>query len=158
MAKRAYLLDTNILSDLIRNPAGRVKACIAERGEDKVCTSLIVVAELRFGALKKGSQRLSTQLEAVLGALEILPFDEPAELRYAEIRLALERAGKPIGGNDLLIAAHALALQLTLVTANEDEFRRVPGLTVENWLSDTARTTLASDPGNLVRKGIAPCP
>jgi tRNA(fMet)-specific endonuclease VapC len=148
MAKRAYLLDTNILSDLIRNPAGRVRACIAERGEDMVCTSLIVVAELRFGALKKGSQRLSTQLEAVLGALEILPFDEPAELRYAEIRLALERAGTLIGGNDLLIAAHALALQLTLVTANEDEFRRVPGLTVENWLSDTARTSLASDPGS----------
>lgn len=135
MAKRTYLLDTNILSDLIRNPAGRIRACITERGEDRVCTSLIVVAELRFGALKKGSQRLSSQLDAVLGALEILPFEEPAERRYAEIRLALERAGTPIGGNDLLIAAHALALQLTLVTANEDEFRRVPGLTVENWLS-----------------------
>ncbi|NBC15002.1 MAG: PIN domain-containing protein [Gammaproteobacteria bacterium] len=134
MAKPAYLLDTNILSDLIRHPAGRIRDYIAERGEESVCTSIVVAAELRFGAAKKGSERLTTQLEAVLAALDILPFEEPADRHYADIRTALERAGMPIGANDLLIAAHALARHLTLVTDNTDEFRRVPGLTIENWL------------------------
>lgn len=137
MPKPAYLLDTNIVSDLVRRPAGRTRDCIAAYGEERVCTSIVVAAELRFGAAKKGSERLTAQLETVLAALEILPFDQPADRRYGEIRHALERAGTPIGGNDLLIAAHALALDLTLVTANETEFRRVPGLVVENWLSHT---------------------
>lgn len=137
MASRLYLLDTNILSDLVRNPAGRIRDRIAEVGEETVCTSIVVVSELRFGALKKGSMRLSSQLDKVLSPMEILPFEEPADQRYAEIRVALELAGTPIGGNDLLIAAQALAFELTLVTANVDEFRRVPGLTVENWLTVT---------------------
>lgn len=135
MPKPTYLLDTNIVSDLVRRPAGRIRDCIAERGEERVCTSIIVAAELRFGAAKKGSERLTVQLETVLAALEILPFDQPADRHYGKIREALERAGAPIGANDLLIAAHALALGLTLVTANETEFVRVPGLAVENWLS-----------------------
>lgn len=135
MPDPVYLLDTNIISDLVRRHAGRIRDCIAERGEAQVRTSIIVAAELRFGAAKKDSERLTTQLETVLAALDILPFDEPADRRYGEIRAALERAGKPIGANDLLIAAHALSHGLTLVTANEDEFRRVPGLVVENWLS-----------------------
>jgi tRNA(fMet)-specific endonuclease VapC len=118
----------------VRHPAGRIRDCIAERGEDRVCTSIVVAAELRFGAAKKGSERLTAQLETVLGALEVLPFDAPADRRYGEIRQSLERAGTPIGANDLLIAAHALALDLTLVTDNEGEYRRVPGLVVENWL------------------------
>ena len=135
MPKPAYLLDTNIVSDLVRRPAGRIRDCIAARGEKRVCTSIIVAAELRFGAAKKGSDRLSAQLETVLAALDILPFDEPADRCYGETRAALERAGTPIGANDLLIAAHALAHGLTLITANEAEFRRVPGLVVENWLN-----------------------
>lgn len=134
MAKPLYLLDTNILSDLVRHPAGRIHDCIAERGEDSVCTSIIVVAELRFGAAKKGSERLTNQVEAVLGALDILPVDQPVDRKYAEIRTVLERAGTPIGANDLLIAAHAVANGLTVVTNNEAEFRRVPDLRVENWL------------------------
>ncbi len=133
--KKTYLLDTNILSDLVRNPAGRIAQQIGAVGEESVCTSLVVTAELRFGALKKGSKRLSAQIEAVLSALDILPLEEPVDERYGGLRLALERAGTPIGGNDMLIAAHALALDLTLVTANEREFSRVPGLAVENWLS-----------------------
>jgi tRNA(fMet)-specific endonuclease VapC len=140
MPNPVYLLDTNILSDLVRRPAGRIRDCIAERGEAQVCTSIIVAAELRFGAAKKGSERLTAQLESVLAALDILPFDEPADRRYGEIRAALERAGTPIGASDLLIAAHALSQGLTLVTANEDEFRRVPGLIVENWLSQASPT------------------
>ncbi len=103
---------------------------IGEVGEETICTSLIVAAELRFGALKKGSKRLSAQLEAVMAALDILPLESPVDERYAELRMVLEGAGTPIGSNDMLIAAHTLALGLTLVTANEGEFRRVPGLAV----------------------------
>ena len=147
MPNPVYLLDTNIVSDLVRRPAGRIRDCIAERGEAQVCTSIVVAAELRFGAAKKGSKRLTAQLETVLAALEILPFDEPADRRYGEIRAALERAGTPIGANDLLIAAHALSHGLILVTANEDEFRRVPGLVVENWLIHGGE---ASAPPNIV--------
>jgi tRNA(fMet)-specific endonuclease VapC len=99
---------------------------------------MIVAAELRYGATKKGSQRLTAQLEAVLSALEIVPFDEPADAAYAQIRTALEAAGKPIGANDLLIAAHGLALGYVLVTDNQRAFSRVPGLACENWLRPTA--------------------
>jgi tRNA(fMet)-specific endonuclease VapC len=141
MPKPAYLLDTNIFSDLVRRPGGHIRDCIAACGEERVCTSIIVAAELRFGAAKKGSKRLSAQLETLLSALEILPFDQPADRYYGEIRQALARVGTPIGANDLLIAAHALAQGLTLVTANESEFRRVPGLVVENWLSQERPTS-----------------
>jgi tRNA(fMet)-specific endonuclease VapC len=129
-----YLLDTDIVSDLVRHPQGRAAARLAEVGEDAVATSIIVAAELRFGAAKKQSARLSQQLEAVLGALDVLALDRPADTTYAAARAALESAGTPIGGNDLLIAAHALALDMTIVTGNAREFGRVAGLRVENWL------------------------
>ena len=129
-----YLLDTNTVSDLVRHPNGRARARIAQVGEDQVFTSIIVVAETRFGAAKKKSDRLSVQLELVLSSLEVLPFDTPADRAYADLRVQLEAVGTPIGGNDMLIAAHALALGHTLVTANEREFSRVPGLSIENWL------------------------
>jgi tRNA(fMet)-specific endonuclease VapC len=129
-----YLLDTNIVSDLVRNPKGRVVRHIREVGEAQVCTSIIVAAELRYGAAKRGSSRLTVQLEAVLGALEIQPFAAPADAAYGRLRARLEAAGQPIGGNDLLIAAQAVALACVLVTDNEREFRRVDGLPLENWL------------------------
>jgi tRNA(fMet)-specific endonuclease VapC len=129
-----HLLDTNIISDLVRNPQGRVAARIAVVGESAVCTSIIVAAELRFGVAKKGSPRLTTQLERLLAALPILPFEEPADVAYGQIRAQLEAAGTPIGGNDLLIAAHAMALGLSVITDNEREFARVEGLVVDNWL------------------------
>jgi tRNA(fMet)-specific endonuclease VapC len=129
-----YLLDTNIVSDLVRNPQGKVAEQILKVGEKKVCTSIIVVAELRYGAEKKQSPRLSAQLQEVLGALEILPFERPADASYGSLRAQLERAGKPIGANDLLIAAQALALGYTVVTDNEKEFSRVRQLNLENWL------------------------
>jgi tRNA(fMet)-specific endonuclease VapC len=128
------LLDTNIVSDLVRAPRGRVAQRIAEVGEAEVCTSIIVAAELRYGATKRGSERLTRQLQAVLGALEVLPFEAPADQTYGSIRARLEQAGQPIGGNDLLIAAQALTLGCTLVTDNEREFGRIPSLSVENWL------------------------
>ena len=129
-----YLLDTNIVSDLIRNPQGRVAEKIKKVGETQVSTSIIVAAELRYGATKKGSPRLTAQLEAVLGALQILPFDSPADSAYGLIRARLEEAGQLIGGNDLLIAAQAIAFGYTIVTDNQREFARVAGLTRENWL------------------------
>ena len=129
-----YLLDTNIVSDLVRNPQGRVSQHIRKVGEAKACTSIIVAAELRYGASKKGSPRLSAQLEAVLGALEVLPFETPTDVAYGEFRTRLEQTGRPIGSNDLLIAAHALALGLTLVSDNEKVFARVDNLPLENWL------------------------
>ena len=129
-----YLLDTNILSDLIRHPQGRVAEQIRHVGEGEVCTSIIVAAELRFGAAKRGSARLAQQLETVLSVLDVVPFEQPADEAYGAIRARLELAGTPIGGNDLLIAAHAKALGCTVVTDNEREFRRVEGLACENWL------------------------
>jgi len=129
-----YLLETNIVSDLVRNPQGSVAQHIRKVGEAQVCTSIVVAAELRYGATKKGSARLSAQLETVLGALEVLPFEAPADASYGLLRTRLERAGRPIGANDLLIAAQALALGYTIVTDNEKEFARVEHLRCENWL------------------------
>lgn len=131
---RRYLLDTNTLSDLVRHPQGLVAQRIAREGENSICTSIIVAAELRFGAEKKASARLSTQLNAVLSALEIVSYEQPADWHYARLRSHLERVGTPIGPNDMLIAGHALALGAVIVTANVCEFSRVPGLTVDNWL------------------------
>jgi tRNA(fMet)-specific endonuclease VapC len=129
-----YLLDTNVVSDLVRNPQGRVSEHIRRVGEAQVCTSIIVAAELRYGAMKKGSPRLANQLEAVLGALDVLPFEAPADAAYGLIRTRLERAGRPIGGNDLLIAAQTIALGYAIVSDNEREFARIDGLPHENWL------------------------
>jgi tRNA(fMet)-specific endonuclease VapC len=129
-----FLLDTNIVSDLVRNPQGRAATKITALGEYAIATSIIVAAELRYGAIKKGSARLSRQLETILSALEVIAFEAPADATYGNVRASLEAAGAPIGGNDLLIAAQALALDMVLVTNNEREFRRVDGLRVENWL------------------------
>jgi tRNA(fMet)-specific endonuclease VapC len=128
------LLDTNILSDLVRNPNGAAAGRLRQQGDDQICTSVVVAAELRFGAAKRGSDRLTRQLEQVLSVIEILPLTPPADRLYGDIRASLERVGTPIGGNDLLIAAHALASDCILVTDNEREFSRVEGLVVENWL------------------------
>ena len=129
-----YLLDTNIVSDLVRNPQGKVAQHVRKVGEAQVCTSIIVAAELRYGATKKGSPRLSAQLEAVLGALEVLPFEAPADTAYGLLRTRLEQAGRPIGANDLLIASQALSLGYTVITDNEKEFAHVEDLRRENWL------------------------
>ncbi|MDB5686265.1 MAG: mvpA [Rhizorhabdus sp.] len=88
----------------------------------------------RHGAAKRGSIRLSAQLDAILAALPVLPFATPAEQIYGEIRTRPELEGTPIGANDLLIAAHGLALNQIVVTDNERAFARVPGLHIENWL------------------------
>ena len=135
-ASLAYLLDTNILSDLIRNPQGVVGARITKAGENTICTSIIVAAELRYGAAKSNSAKLAERIELILSALTILPLEAPADHQYATLRHHLTRQGTPIGPNDLLIATSAIASDLTVVTANVGEFSRVSGLKVENWLQD----------------------
>jgi len=132
----SYLLDTNILSDLVRLPRGRVAARIAAVGEAAICTSIVVATELRFGAAKAGSRKLVDRVDMILSSLEVLAFESPADRYYAQIRSDLTRRGTPIGPNDMLIAAHARSLRLTVVTANVREFSGVPGLAVENWLAE----------------------
>ncbi len=135
MADLKYLLDTNILSELIKQPGGFTaqKMALLEN-EDSCCTNIIVACELRYGALKKGSPVLTNKVNQLLETLEVLPLNSNIEEHYARLRVNLERAGMPIGSNDLLIAAHACALNLVLVTGNEKEFSRIPDLLVENWL------------------------
>jgi tRNA(fMet)-specific endonuclease VapC len=130
-----YMLDTNIVSDLIKNPQGRAAKRIARAGEDNICTSIIVAAELRYGAARRGSKRLAKAVEDLLGEINVMPFDVPADAEYGRIRSGLEAAGKTIGNNDMLIAAHATAIGATIVTANASEFKRIDGLAVENWLA-----------------------
>lgn len=129
-----YMLDTNIISDLIRNPRGKAARHLGRVGEDSVCTSIIVAAELRYGCARSGSKRLLAAVEDFLGEIDVVAFEAPADITYGEIRSQLEAVGKPIGSNDLLIAAHALASDAIVVTGNADEFRRVRGLKVQNWL------------------------
>ena len=129
-----YLLDTNIISALLRDPEGRAARHVARVGHRKICTSIIVSAELRYGCAKKGSPRLQARVEDILATIPVLPLEVPADVDYGRQRVQLEASGQPIGGNDLLIAAHALALGLTLVTHNTREFSRIVGLQVEDWL------------------------
>lgn len=129
------MLDTNIVSALARDPHGVVARRIAEVGPESLCVSIVTAAELRYGCARKGSPRLQAQIEAILGALQVVALDVPADAEYGAVRAALEAAGTPIGPNDLFIAAHALALGAVLVTANTGEFTRVSALRVENWLA-----------------------
>jgi tRNA(fMet)-specific endonuclease VapC len=129
----SYLLDTNHLSALVSDPNGacarRLRAVA-----DEAFTSIIVVAEVWFGLAKNPSERLRALVEPVIAAIRVEPWESLADVHYANVRSFLERKGQPIGSNDLLIAAHALAVDATLLTGNLREFRRVPGLRTENWI------------------------
>jgi tRNA(fMet)-specific endonuclease VapC len=129
-----YLLDTNIVSDITRHPHGHVIKRIAQIGEQNICTSIVVAMELCFGVAKKGSAKLAGQVDSLLEKIDILPLSPPADQHYATLRAQLEKSGTPIGANDMLIAAHALALGCVLVTDNKREFTRIKSLKVENWL------------------------
>jgi len=131
-----YLLDTNVLSALVKQPAGPVADRIRAVGEDGVCTSIVVACELRYGCAKKGSPALTSRVEQLLSTLEVLPLGPNADEEYGRLRATLERQGTPIGANDCLIAAHALSLGLILVTDNLGEFSRVSGLRLESWLEN----------------------
>ena len=136
----AYLLDSNIISDLVRNPKGRAARRARAVGGQHICTSIIVAAELRYGTAKKGSRRLSEQVDEILFGMRILPFKAPSDRTYGLLRAQLESMGMQIGNNDLLIAAQAMDGQHTMVTGNEREFRHIDGLLCENWLRDTELT------------------
>ena len=132
---RGYLLDTNILSDLIRNPDGHVARQIEKVGAKKIFTSIVVASELRYGCAKKGSPKLLAKVQGLLETIQVLSLDIPTDIEYGNIRAELEARSQPIGMNDLLIAAHAHVLGLTLVTDNTNEFSRIRDLKVENWLA-----------------------
>jgi tRNA(fMet)-specific endonuclease VapC len=132
-----YLLDTNVLSDLLKNPQGKAAqriSSLSSEERDMLATSIIVAAELRYGVAKGGSTILAVRVDQLLEAIEVLPLETKADQHYGQIRAQLEKTGISIGGNDLLIAAHALAIDAVLVTDNVKEFKRVKGLRVENWL------------------------
>ena len=128
------MLDTNVISSLIREPFGRVRSRIAQAGADNICASVITAAELHFGAVKKGSPELRDRVKTALSLVPVLPLPVDAASHYGLIRAELERLGRPIGANDLWIAAHALAEAAILVTDNVREFARVGGLEFQNWI------------------------
>lgn len=128
------MLDTNIVSHLVRFPSGPVSTRLRQLGEGKACVSIVTSAELLFGARRVKSDRLERNIRAILSVVPPLPFEHPADTTYADIRSALEARGAPIGPHDLLIAAHAKTAGLAVITDNVREFSRVDGLKVENWL------------------------
>nr|WP_276608531.1 type II toxin-antitoxin system VapC family toxin [Caulobacter sp. SLTY] len=129
------MLDTNILSALMRDPIGPAGQKVLLLDDDAVCTSVICAAELRHGVLRRPTPARLSQLGQVLADIPTEALEPPADQLYGALRADLEIAGAVIGAFDMLIAAHAMALGCILVTDNEREFRRVPGLTVENWLA-----------------------
>ena len=129
-----YMLDTNIVSDIIQHPRGKAAGRIRLVGASDIFISIVVSAEYRFGLAKRRSPVYSVRFEELLQQIGLLPFEPPADVAYALLRADLEAKGTPISANDLLIAAHALALGCILVTGNEREFARVQGLSIENWL------------------------
>jgi tRNA(fMet)-specific endonuclease VapC len=129
-----YHLDTNTFSDLVRRPGGPVRDNISARRDDVIGMSLIVRCEIEFGLAQKASGALRKRVELVLQTMPVFDFTAPVQEQYGWLRAELKRLGTPIGPNDLFIAAHALMMGAVLVTDNETEFSRVPGLSVENWL------------------------
>jgi tRNA(fMet)-specific endonuclease VapC len=131
-----YLLDTNICIYLIKKHPAKVLQRLREQNASQVGVSTITVAELEFGVAKSARPEQNQEaLQLFLAPLEIVLFDSSAAVHYGRIRTVLEKNGSPIGSMDLLIAAHALSLGVLLVTNNEREFSRVPGLKLENWAS-----------------------
>lgn len=129
----SYLLDTNILSDIVRNQDGAAAQRFASVPEGTLATSIIAAAEMRFGYVRISSKRLERKVETILSQIDILDWTRPADFAYANIRTLVEKMGVTVGQNDMLIAAHAMVLDLTLVS-DDRIFGRVPGLKVENWL------------------------
>lgn len=133
----AYLLDSNVLSEIMRNPHGDAAQVFRRRELEpasRMLTSIIVACEMRYGAAKKGSTALAQRVHQALASVEVVPLATGGDDAYAALRTDLERRGQLIGQNDMLIAAHALALDAILVTDNVREFKRVKGLRIENWL------------------------
>jgi tRNA(fMet)-specific endonuclease VapC len=144
--KARYLLDTNICIDIARERPPRVRERFAELAPGEAVISVITWGELRYGAERSARRESVVQsLDEFAGLVPVEPLPKAAGQDYGAIRAALEASGTPIGNNDLWIAAHARAAGLTLVTNNERELRRVPGLEVENWVAPSSLET-AGDP------------
>ena len=134
-----YMLDTNVVSQMMRDPLGRATQQVARLTEQdagcSVTVSSVVLCELYFGLAHKPNLRLERALQAILPTLDVLALDADVAQHYADLRTALEQCGTPMSPNDTLIAAHALALGATLVSGDA-AFARVPGLALENWLGE----------------------
>lgn len=128
-----YMLDTNVLSAIGREPDGLLARRLAEV-DTEVSVSSIVLGEIAYGVENNPAAQGSRRTLAAVNLLNVAPFDAAAAMAYGRIRASLKRAGTPIGSNDMLIAAHAIALDATLVTDNVKEFSRVPGLKYKNWM------------------------
>lgn len=129
---RRFMLDTDTCSFAIRGGSARLKEALS-RNAGALCVSAITAAELRYGAKKNGSKRLSDSVSFLLSLLPSIPWDDSAAEKYAEVRIELETAGTPIGNADMMIAASALSAGCAVVTHNTDHFSRVRGLSVEDW-------------------------
>jgi tRNA(fMet)-specific endonuclease VapC len=129
-----YLLDTNIISDVVRHPQGFAATRLKEIDPEALHTSVIVCSELRYGCRKVGAKRLEADYAAFLESLRIEDWCAPLDSLYADVRNEVERTGRSIGAMDLLIATQAIALDAVLVTGNERAFSYIPGLKTENWL------------------------
>ena len=132
------MLDTDVISDLMRNPQGRcnvrLQEHVASSSHRSLKVSVITDCEIHFGLENRPSKLLAGAYADLLRVVEVVSLDASVTHHYARTRAYLAKRGTPIGPNDTLIAAHALALDCTLITGNAAEFARVPGLRVENWL------------------------
>jgi len=132
-----YMLDTNIISYMMREPSGavaqRALAMDSEDARQPMCTSVVVQCELLFGLMRRTNPTWTDRYHRVMASLDVKPLEESAATHYAALRSALQTRGTPLDSNDLLIAAHALSLDAILVSADA-AFARVPGLKLENWL------------------------
>jgi len=129
-----YMLDTNICIYIIKQKPQKVLDNFQSFNIGDICISMITFAELEYGVEKsKHTEKNRTALISFLAPIEILPFNQKAAIKYAEIRAKLEKQGNIIGAYDLMIGAHSIAENLTLVTNNEKEFNRISELSIENW-------------------------
>ena len=127
-----YMLDADTVSYALRGQ-GRVAARLLEHQPSELCVSAVTLAELNFGAEARWSQKIRRAIRSFTKDVTVVPFDEASAERFGVVAAALSTRGRPIGLYDTLVAAQALALDLTVVTNNTRHFSRVPGLAVENW-------------------------
>lgn len=132
--KQRYMLDTDICIYIINHRPAQVREKLLSIGENACGISAITASELAFGSYKSGREDNKIRLNQFLTLFEIFPYTDDVMWHYAQVRHTLQSKGKLIGSNDMLIASHALALDLTLITNNTDEFERVPNLKLENWV------------------------
>lgn len=128
-----YMLDTNVISDIAKNPTGLAARRFAELSSDEMCTSIVVSAEVLFGFENGASNETRKAMTAVLEAISILNLEPPVDRVYAQTRASMSKIGKAVTPNDMFIAAHALTIDAVVVT-DDQAFRFVPGLKIENWL------------------------